>query len=183
MSDAGGVAGPVGTTPGTPTGAFWCYTVTPGAGAAGSRTYGPCRPRPTTLYRLTPMTLMPVTGALRMVRVCVTPVTQRRHGRTVRMATDHVPELIPGVPWVCMYCDLVRADGETVCPSRSDGIHMLSLLPPGTRPAQTRQTEYPSFCPECGFGVPLDDEDCCVSCGAVANGTAVRTLYDRGIHK
>ena len=34
-----------------------------------------------------------------------------------------------------------------------------------------------TFCPECGFGVKVDVDGCCLYCGAVATGTAVDELY------
>ena len=33
-----------------------------------------------------------------------------------------------------------------------------------------------TFCPECGFGVAVDEDGCCVSCGSVATGPAVDEL-------
>ena len=33
-----------------------------------------------------------------------------------------------------------------------------------------------TFCPECGFGVKVDEDGCCVSCGSVATGPAVDEL-------
>jgi len=49
---------------------------------------------------------------------------------------ERIPELAPGIPWVCMHCGLVRADASTICPSRSDGIHVASLLAQGERPSE-----------------------------------------------
>ena len=33
-----------------------------------------------------------------------------------------------------------------------------------------------TFCPECGFGVAVDEDGCCVSCGCDATGPAVDEL-------
>jgi len=33
-----------------------------------------------------------------------------------------------------------------------------------------------TFCPECGFGVSVDEDGCCAMCGATATGTAVDKL-------
>jgi hypothetical protein len=35
-----------------------------------------------------------------------------------------------------------------------------------------------TFCPECGFGVAVDEDGCCVSCGATAVGSAVDGFLD-----
>lgn len=35
-----------------------------------------------------------------------------------------------------------------------------------------------TFCPQCGFGVKVDDDGCCVHCGAVATGEAVDQLFN-----
>ena len=35
-----------------------------------------------------------------------------------------------------------------------------------------------TFCPECGFGVDVDEDGCCVSCGATAVGSAVDGFLD-----
>jgi len=37
-----------------------------------------------------------------------------------------------------------------------------------------------TFCPECGFGVPVDEDGCCVTCGATATGPAVDELVQPG---
>ena len=34
-----------------------------------------------------------------------------------------------------------------------------------------------TFCPECGFGVKVDEDGCCLSCGLAATGSAVDALY------
>jgi len=34
-----------------------------------------------------------------------------------------------------------------------------------------------TFCPECGFGVKVDVDGCCLYCGSVATGPAVDELY------
>lgn len=34
-----------------------------------------------------------------------------------------------------------------------------------------------TFCPQCGFGVPVDDRQCCRKCGARAVGPAVDALH------
>jgi len=36
-----------------------------------------------------------------------------------------------------------------------------------------------TFCPECGPGVNVDNDGCCVHCGATATGKAVDCLYVR----
>ena len=33
-----------------------------------------------------------------------------------------------------------------------------------------------TFCPECGFGVKVDVDGCCIYCGSVATGPAVDAL-------
>ena len=33
-----------------------------------------------------------------------------------------------------------------------------------------------TFCPECGFGVAVDEDGCCLYCGSVATGSAVDDL-------
>ena len=33
-----------------------------------------------------------------------------------------------------------------------------------------------AFCPQCGWDVPIDEEGCCYSCGAMATGEAVDQL-------
>ena len=33
-----------------------------------------------------------------------------------------------------------------------------------------------TFCPECGFGVDVDDDGCCALCGSTATGSAVDRL-------
>ena len=33
-----------------------------------------------------------------------------------------------------------------------------------------------TFCPECGFGVKVDVDGCCLYCGSVATGSAVDEL-------
>ena len=30
-----------------------------------------------------------------------------------------------------------------------------------------------TWCPECGLGVPIDEDGCCASCGATATGKGV----------
>jgi hypothetical protein len=35
-----------------------------------------------------------------------------------------------------------------------------------------------TFCPECGFGVDVDEDGCCVSCGATAVGRAIDGFLD-----
>jgi len=34
-----------------------------------------------------------------------------------------------------------------------------------------------TFCPECGFNIPVNEDGCCLSCGATAIGTAVDELF------
>jgi hypothetical protein len=36
--------------------------------------------------------------------------------------------------------------------------------------------EYQTLCPECGWGVPVDEDGCCTSCGAPAHGDGVDTV-------
>ena len=74
--------------------------------------------------------------------------------------------------------------------SRDDGL--TSLTPAGRRVMEkigeySQRTEFPpikvntkggnTFCPECGFGVGID-EDGCWCCGALAVGNAVEELYN-----
>ena len=33
-----------------------------------------------------------------------------------------------------------------------------------------------TFCPECGSGVPVDEDGCCAYCGATATGRAIAAL-------
>lgn len=40
----------------------------------------------------------------------------------------------------------------------------------------TQEQMTKTFCPECGFGVQVDDDGCCVTCGATATGPAVDAL-------
>ena len=35
-----------------------------------------------------------------------------------------------------------------------------------------------TFCPECGFGVKVDEDLCCVYCGATAAGSGVDELVE-----
>ena len=35
-----------------------------------------------------------------------------------------------------------------------------------------------TFCPECGFNVSVDEDGCCILCGATATGSAVNSLFD-----
>ena len=35
-----------------------------------------------------------------------------------------------------------------------------------------------TFCPQCGFGVKVDEDSCCVHCGAMATGEAVDQLFN-----
>ena len=37
--------------------------------------------------------------------------------------------------------------------------------------------ERNTFCPECGFDVTVDEDGCCIGCGAVSVGNAVDKLY------
>ena len=37
-----------------------------------------------------------------------------------------------------------------------------------------------TFCPECGFDVTVDEDGCCIDCGATAVGDAVDLLYKKG---
>ena len=43
--------------------------------------------------------------------------------------------------------------------------------------------KYYSWCPQCGLGVDVDEDGCCVTCGATANGdgveAAITALRDR----
>ena len=37
-----------------------------------------------------------------------------------------------------------------------------------------------TFCPECGFSVEIDEDGCCIDCGATAVGDAVDMLHKKG---
>lgn len=41
----------------------------------------------------------------------------------------------------------------------------------------TNQDMTNTFCPECGFGVAVDEEGLCILCGATAVGRAVDQLF------
>lgn len=34
-----------------------------------------------------------------------------------------------------------------------------------------------TFCPQCGYGVPIDEDGCCIHCGADATGRGVDSLF------
>lgn len=36
-----------------------------------------------------------------------------------------------------------------------------------------------TLCPECGFKVSIDEDGCCVACGATATGAGVDAVYER----
>ena len=46
-----------------------------------------------------------------------------------------------------------------------------------TIPLPNGDYKMETFCPECGFDVPVDEDGCCVSCGATATGKAVDMLF------
>lgn len=35
-----------------------------------------------------------------------------------------------------------------------------------------------TFCPQCGFGVKIDEDGCCIHCGSSATGDAVDSLFN-----
>ena len=37
-----------------------------------------------------------------------------------------------------------------------------------------------TFCPECGFNIEVDEDGCCIDCGATAVGNAVDMLHKKG---
>lgn len=42
---------------------------------------------------------------------------------------------------------------------------------------QTSPGHLKTFCPECGFGVSVDEDGLCVHCGATAVGKAIDELF------